>query len=149
VNVDPARSPPPGVTLVRTKKVVTGLRVDPDGLSMRTDSKRGWRPIARPVAVKVKVIRSRVLLTLEDGSKLTLRPYLPSEKIIPDCGKKDVSWNWTTSGNDDIVGLILMVAMAIPAIYILVRALTGVSPRCHAAASLVAQIQPVLVVRKP
>ena len=87
------------------------------------------------------MIRSRVLLTLEDGSKLTLRPYLPAEKIISDCGKKDSSSNWTSAGDDDMFTLIIMVAMAIPSLYILVRALTGLSPRCKVAASLNAQIR--------
>lgn len=131
--------PPAGVTLVRSKQIVMGLRVDSDGLWTRTGSKKSWR-IARPVAVKTKLVRSRVRLTLEDGSRLTLRPYLPTEKSLSDCGKKDNS-SWTSLGDDDVFGLIVMIVMVIPSIYILFRALTGLSPRCKVAASLVAQIQ--------
>ncbi|PZS28975.1 MAG: hypothetical protein DLM58_16175 [Pseudonocardiales bacterium] len=137
---------PAGVTMVKLNKQVTGLRVGPDGLATLSAPDGQWQPVGRPVGVKRgKVIHSRVRIKLDNGSKLTVRPYLPKEKGLVDAGQRDSLYRGGSSDpNDFIVAIFLMIVLiivVIPALYLSVRELAGLSPRCKLAAQLKEQIK--------
>ncbi len=137
---------PPGVTVVKLNKQVTGLRVDLAGLATLATPEGSWQQLARPVSVKRgMVMHSRVHLKLADGSKLTVRPYLPKQKGLIDVGKRDaLRGSGSSSSPDDWIGaifvLIVFVIVILPVLYLFIREVAGLSPRCKLAASLKDQI---------
>ncbi|PZS19954.1 MAG: hypothetical protein DLM57_02905 [Pseudonocardiales bacterium] len=143
---------PAGVTMVKLNKQVTGLRVGPEGLATLSAPEGVRAPIGRPVTVKRgKLMHSRVRIKLDDGSRLTVRPYLPREKGLIDCGKRDSLYRGSSSNSDDflvaIFLLVVIVVVLLPAIYLSVRELAGLSPRCKLAASLRDELNTTLVSR--
>ena len=145
---------PPGVTVVKLNKQVTGLRADPAGLATLTAPDGSWQQLPRPTNVtRGKVMRSRVRIKLADGSKLTVRPYLPKEKGLIDVGKRDsLIGSGSRSSPDDWIGaifvLVVLVIVILPALYLSIREVAGLSPRCQVAASLKDQISATITPTK-
>lgn len=145
---------PPGVTMVKLKKQVTGLRVDPAGLAILSVPDGSWQQLARPVKVKRgKLMRSRVRIKLDDGSNVAVRPYLPKEKGLVDTGQRDSLYRGGgSSGSDDwlaaIFVLVIIVIVILPALYLSIREVSGLSPRCKVAATLKDQIGATITASK-
>ncbi|MET0967321.1 MAG: hypothetical protein ABWZ02_13035 [Nakamurella sp.] len=76
---------PAGVTMVQIKRRYAAIRIRPSGIALRTQAGAGWAPVA--VRDVTKARRPWVLkLQLDDGSIRYVRPFLPGEAGLPDCG---------------------------------------------------------------
>jgi hypothetical protein len=76
---------PAGVTMVQIKRRFAAVRIRPSGIALRTETDAGWEPLIVRAAAKAR--RPWVLkLQLGNGSTCYLRPFLPGEAGLPDCG---------------------------------------------------------------
>jgi hypothetical protein len=76
---------PADVSMVQIKRRYAAIRVRPSGIALRTEANGGWAPLG--VREVTKARRPWVLkLLLDDGSTSYLRPFLPGEAGLPDCG---------------------------------------------------------------
>jgi len=76
---------PAGVTMVQIKRRYAAIRIRPSGIALRTKANASWAPFGVREATKAR--RPWVLkLQLDDGSIRYLRPFLPGEAGLPDCG---------------------------------------------------------------
>jgi hypothetical protein len=76
---------PAGVTMVQIKRRYAAIRVRPSGFALRTEAAADWTPLA--VRVVRRAHRPWVLKVLrDDGSSTFVRPLLPGEAGLPDCG---------------------------------------------------------------
>ena len=78
---------PAGAIMVHLKHRIAALRVRTGGaIALRTDRRGPWDPV-RVVSV-VRALRPWVIkIELVDGSHLYLRPCLPGEAAITECGR--------------------------------------------------------------
>jgi hypothetical protein len=76
---------PAGVTMVQIKRRYAAIRVRPSGVGLRDKAGAGWAPLVIREVSKAR--RPWVLkVQLQDGSTCYLRPFLPGEAGLPDCG---------------------------------------------------------------
>ena len=149
---------PPGVTMVRMNKRVTGLHVDPGvgGISVLERPDRPWRPL--PTLTKVSrgaIIRSRLKLRFADGTSVTVRPYKPKFKGLLETGRPDsINVPSTASGDgrndsslDGLVGIFVVLAAIVlfpVSLVMLAREIFGTSARAKQAALLLPQLRAVI-----
>jgi hypothetical protein len=144
---------PEGVTMVRMNKRVTGLRVEPGGISVLERPDRPWRPL--PPVTKVSrgaIIRSRLRLRFADGTSTTVRPYRLKHKGLLETGRRDTIYAPSTASGDGrndssldgLVGIFVVLAAIILfpiALVMLGREILGTSARAKQAAVLLPQLR--------
>ena len=102
-----------GVTMVHLKYRVAALRIRAGGaIALRTDRDGPWDPV-RVVSVG-RALRPWVIkIQLVDGSHLYLRPCLPGEAAITECGRSIGGIADTEKlGDDPVSGVIVVVGIA-------------------------------------
>ncbi len=104
---------PAGVTVVHLKYRVAALRIRAGGaIALRTDRDGPWDPV-RVVSVG-RALRPWVIkIQLVDGSHLYLRPCLPGEAAITECGRSIGGIADTEKlGDDPVSGVIAVLGIA-------------------------------------
>jgi len=78
---------PAGVTMVQIKRRYAAIRIRSAGIGLRTEAGGKWAPLA--VREVIRARRPWVLkVVLDDGTTTYLRPFLPGEAGLPDCGAR-------------------------------------------------------------
>ena len=78
---------PAGVTMVQVRRRFAAVRIRPGTITFRDELDGPWIPITIGRVTKAKrpwVVR----LSLDDGMIMHLRPFLPGEAGLPDCGSR-------------------------------------------------------------
>ncbi len=78
---------PAGVTMVQVKRRFTAIRIRPGAVTFRHEHDGPWIPITIERVTKAKrpwVVR----LSMDDGTIMYLRPFLPGEAGLTDCGSR-------------------------------------------------------------
>ena len=104
---------PAGVTMVHLKYRVAALRIRAGcAIALRTDRDGPWDPV-RVVSVG-RALRPWVIkIQLVDGSHLYLRPCLPGEAAITECGRSIGGIADTEKlGDDPVSGVIAVLGIA-------------------------------------
>ena len=104
---------PAGVTMVHLKYRIAALRIRTGGaIALRTDRDGPWDPVQivsvgralRPWVIKIELV---------DGTRLYLRPCLPGEAAITECGRGIGGLADTAKlGDDPISGVIAVLGIA-------------------------------------
>ncbi len=104
---------PAGVTMVHLKYRIAALRIRPDGtVALRTDRDGPWDPV-RAVSAGRAVRPWVIKMELVDGSHLYLRPCLPGEAAITECGRSIGGIADSEKlGDDPVSGVIAVLGIA-------------------------------------
>ena len=102
---------PAGVTMVQIKRRFAAVRIRPADITLRSENGGPWVPISVDRVAKAK--RPWVLrLQLTDGTTVYLRPFLPGEAGLPDCGARVGGIGASAPlGNDPISAVIAIFAI--------------------------------------
>jgi hypothetical protein len=103
---------PAGVTMVQIKRRFAAIRVRPGGnITLRTEPDGSWAPLT--IGAVTRARRPWVLrLELADGTPMYLRPFLPGEAGLPDCGARVGGIGDTEAlGNDPVSAVIAVIAI--------------------------------------
>ena len=99
---------PAGVTMVQIKRRYAAIRVRPSGIGLRTEARAGWAPLViREVSTARRPWVLKVLL--HDGSTSYLRPFLPGEAGLPDCGGRVGGIGGSAPLGDDPISAIIAI----------------------------------------
>jgi len=102
---------PAGVTMVQVKRRFAAVRIRPGAVTLRHEHDGPWVPITIERVSKAK--RPWVLrLSMDDGTTIHLRPFLPGEAGLPDCGSRVGGIGDSAPlGNDPVSAVISILAI--------------------------------------
>ena len=103
---------PAGVTMVQVRRRFAAVRICPGAVTLRHEQDGPWVPIAIERVTRAKrpwVAR----LSMNDGTIMHLRPFLPGEAGLPDCGSRVGGIGDSAPlGNDPVSAVIAIFAIA-------------------------------------